>query len=197
MLTKLTGGGWTVYYDYDRDHGERLREPAKPPGPAWMVELLGVDFFSDAVIVWLPWDVGNDDMKHLQGLPRLHWLDLSITRQVTDSGLEQLKGLTDLQMLDLTGAHVTDAGLEHLRGLAKLQWLHLDDTQVTDAGLEHVERLTDLHTLLLSDTQVTDAGLEHLKRLTSLRYLYLHSTDVTDEGVEKLQQALPNCKIHP
>ena len=41
--------------------------------------------------------------------------------QVTDAGLEHLKGLTQLQGLSLSGTQVTDAGLEHLKGLTQLQ----------------------------------------------------------------------------
>ena len=63
--------------------------------------------------------------------------------QVTDAGLEHLKGLTRLQSLDLSGTQVTDAGLEHLKGLTQLQWLSLEGTQVTDAGLEHLKGLTN------------------------------------------------------
>jgi len=38
--------------------------------------------------------------------------------EVTDAGLEHLKGLTNLLSLTLNGCYeVTDAGLEHLKGL--------------------------------------------------------------------------------
>ena len=41
--------------------------------------------------------------------------------KVTDAGLEHLKGLTDLQTLELLHTKVTDAGLEHLEGLTRLR----------------------------------------------------------------------------
>jgi hypothetical protein len=55
--------------------------------------------------------------------------------QVTDAGLANLRGLTQLKFLDLGSTRGTDAGLEHLQGLTQLDWLWLDGTQVTDAGL--------------------------------------------------------------
>ena len=55
--------------------------------------------------------------------------------KITDAGLVHLKGLTNLQNLDLIGTKVTDAGLVHLKDLTNLQLLRLEDTQVTDAGL--------------------------------------------------------------
>jgi internalin A len=137
-------------------------------------------------------DAGMEDLKDL------NVSSLSIGRtQVTDAGLEHLKGLSNLESLSLDFTQVTDAGLEHLEGLTELFSLSLRTTLVTDAGLEHLEGLTSLEYLHLSNTQVTDTGLEHIKRLTKLKQLYLHDTHVTDEGVRKLQEALPNCKIHP
>ncbi len=46
--------------------------------------------------------------------------------------------MNDLQQLNLNGTQVTDAGLEHLKGLTRLQTLFLINTQITDAGLVHV-----------------------------------------------------------
>ena len=61
--------------------------------------------------------------------------------QVTDVGLAQLKGLTNLHALDLRGNTITDAGLVHLKGLTQLQRLDLSHTKITDAGLEHPKGL--------------------------------------------------------
>ena len=115
-----------------------------PPGPAWLRKLLGEEFANVVQVV----------------LERT---------QVTDAGLEHLKGLTRLHDLSLGGAHVTDAGLENLKGLNQLQKLFLDSTQVTDAGLENLTKLSQLRFLILDNTQVTDAGLECLKGLTHLQ----------------------------
>src|SRR3989304_6984363 len=47
----------------------------------------------------------------------------------------------------LRGTQVTDAALEHLKGLTNLQELQLHCPQVTDAGLEHLKGLTSLQRL--------------------------------------------------
>ena len=88
-------------------------------------------------------------------------VDLMYT-DVTDAGLEHLKGLTNLQSVKLTRTKVTDAGLEHLKGSAKLDCLILAETSVTDAGLGHIKGLSNLQWLNLYNTQVSDAGSEHL-----------------------------------
>ena len=95
------------------------------------------------------------------------------------------------------GPRVTDAGLAHLKGLPQLQTLDLGlHAQVTDAGLKHLKGLTQLQTLKLDFCpQVTDAGLEHLKGLIQLKRLNLMGTKVTDAGVSELKKALPNVEI--
>jgi hypothetical protein len=57
-----------------------------------------------------------------------------------------------LRLLDLDLTEVTDAGLEHLKGLTALQELSLWRTPVTDAGLQHLKGLTGLRVLCLCDT---------------------------------------------
>jgi hypothetical protein len=111
-------------------------------------------------------------------------------RDVSDAGLEHLKGLTNLRGLAFGYTQVSDAGIEHLKGLTNLRALSLGSTQVTDAGLEHLKGLTNLRQLYLHDTQVTDAGLEHLKGLTNLEYLYLPGTHVGAAGAEKLKNVI-------
>ncbi len=113
-------------------------------------------------------------------------IEVYLPGSVTDAGLEHLRGLTKLQLLDVgwvkkvkrlnswewhfrTGnTQVTDAGLQQLEGLTELQSLNLENTNVSDAGLVHLEGLTKLQTLNLCKTKVTDAGLEHLKGLTKI-----------------------------
>ena len=84
---------------------------------------------------------GRDSMaaiaKELGGSFSSGILDLSDT-EVTDAGLEQLKGVTGLEALAL-GAKVTDAGLEHLKGLTELTFLQLFGTKVTDNGVDKLQ----------------------------------------------------------
>ena len=108
-------------------------------------------------------------------------------RKFTDADLVQLKGLSRLQMLDLTNTEITDAGLVHLKGLANLETLLIGVTKITDAGLVHLKGLTNLKYLELTDCrQLTDAGLAHVKDLTNLQTLNLRFTLVTGAGLVQL-----------
>ncbi len=163
-------GGWG-HYDWAVDaNGHEIPNPT-PPGSSWLRRILGDDFFS--AVVQLEFDDPN----------------------ITDAGLEHLKGVTQLRVLILTDTGVTDAGLEYLKCVTQLRVLGLCGTKITDAGLEHVKELSQLQLLLLAGTKITDAGLEHLKGLTQLRWLYLGGSETTMAGIERLQHSLPNCKI--
>jgi hypothetical protein len=58
----------------------------------------------------------------------------------TDDELSELKGLDELEVLDLEGTGITDAGLEHLRGRKELRFLVLRRTGVTSAGAANLQR---------------------------------------------------------
>jgi hypothetical protein len=133
----LAKRGWVVYYDWavspdDSDLLPRTEdkiwvltanvEDPQPPGPSWLRNLLGVDFFAHAVRAYQTspnvWDA---DLRHIERLTRLQRLDLR-GRTVTDAGLKHLEGLKDLKSLELTGTATTDAGLEHInQGIAEPQ----------------------------------------------------------------------------
>jgi hypothetical protein len=187
MIKKLRG---SVTYDYEFDsEGFEAAHP-KPPAPAWLAKLLGIDFFASVVAVNVDGSSFRDsDWMHILGLTELERLSLGGT-QITDAGLMHLYRFTKLKLLNLHDTQITDAGLVHLRALPVLQRLTLNRTKVTDAGLVHLRDLTHLQVLFLGSTSTTDAGLIHLHGLTRLIYVNL-SAAVTDKGRAELQDKLP------
>ena len=121
---------------------------------------------------------------------------------VTDQQIAQLKGLKrtldDIpQNLDLHETQLTDHGLEYLKGLTNLGSLNLSSTQIGDAGLYHLTGLSSLTDLTLFNTKVTDEGLKHLAGMMNLEKIDLDDTQTTPEGRALLRQALPNCQVTP
>ena len=132
--------GGTVWYDYQWDnYNERFDPNAKPWGPVWLRDVVGVDMVADVVHVDTQVPAGDPDLEHVRELTGLTHLSLDGIR-ISDKGLEQLKGLTRLKYLTLLSPLVTDAGLEHLRGLSNLEGLGLIDTQVTSDGVAKFEQ---------------------------------------------------------
>ena len=107
---------------------------SKPSGPVWLRDLIGDDLFTHIELLYL------------------------FGTEVTDTGLENIKGLGELQTLNLWATKITDTGLENLKGLSQLRTLDLGETKITDAGLEHFKGLSQLQTLNLVGTNVTRYG---------------------------------------
>jgi len=124
----------------------------------------------------------DSDLEHVKGLADLESLHLFGT-QVTASGLEHLKGLTKLRELTFTG--ITDAGMANLSELSLLEKLYLDGG-VTDAGLIHLKGLAKLRALSLGFRKVSGPGLEHLEALNGLEVLDLTYAQITDTDLAYL-----------
>lgn len=140
----------------------------------------------------LHWEDGVNSDSILSQTQGMNLIDLNLDlSNVTDAGLSQLQGMTDLEQLSLMNTQITDAGLTHLKGLNRLKSLHLSNAQITDAGLRHLNGLTTLKFLSLDNTQITDAGLTHLKGLVRLEYLDLGSNQITDADVVRLEREFP------
>ena len=127
-------------------------------------------------------EITDADLARLRGLPQLESLEIADC-PITDAGLANLAGLTELQILYLSDVPITDRGLAHLGDLDRLTVLSLQNTKITGKGLVHLKDLTDLEVLNLSDTAVTDDALEHLGSLAELDTLALEGTMVTDAGL--------------
>jgi hypothetical protein len=78
-------------------------------------------------------------------------------QQVGDESLKHLEGLKNLEGLSLSGTKVTDDGLLMLRNFPKLVWLEIRDTQITDAGLANLKDC-NIYRLEVAGTRVTKTG---------------------------------------
>jgi Leucine-rich repeat (LRR) protein len=153
--------------------------------------------------VLLLWGIRSDDLltKDRGGglprgnVPRIRTLQTSGERpRITDAGLEHLKGLKNLETLDLFASQVTDAGLHHLVGLQNLRSLNLAHTLTTNEGIKVLAALSRLESLNLVGTGITDDGLLELKPLTSLRTVQVDAP-ITPMGVSRAKELMPNCKF--
>jgi arylformamidase len=116
-------------------------------------------------------------------------------RGVTDADLVYLRGLQQLQELDLTRTRITGAGLVNVKDLTALRKLFVTDTKVDDSGVTHLKGMKTLELVGLSGTKISDSALDHLRELTRLKRIFCLGTGVTEAGVEKLRRALPECQI--
>jgi hypothetical protein len=142
-------GGQSSFLLRDLSLLSRLQAPFTLPNDFW---------FNNAPIK-------DRDMQLLKAAPQCFGLHLA-DNEISDKGLAELEGRTDLLILDLTNnPGITNEGLAHLRRLSNLRQLMLrKNSQITDEGLVHLENMKDLDLLILFGTRVTPAGVSELKK---------------------------------
>lgn len=130
--------------------------------------------------------INDAGLAVLADLPNLEVLSLS--NQISDNGLKQVKVLKRLKMLELHRAKVSDRGLATLKELPKLESLDLSDSKITDAGARILASFPALKQLDISGTLITDKGIALLAKLPKLEILYAPDT-LSDGGLRALVEA--------
>lgn len=139
-------------------------------------------------------DLTDATLLNLRELTEVKHLTLSGT-EITDAGLSNLEPLTKLEVLWINAPKISDEGLAHLARLTQLRMLVIQPSQITDSGLVHLQGLTRLKSLNLANSNVTDAGLVHLESLKQLRELLLTNLSPAAPGAKALQQSLPELQL--
>lgn len=133
--------GAVVLYDYQLHADGTLNKPAKPPGPEWLRERIGVDYLADVegVDLFYPTDA---DMRQLASFPNLRRIHCERSLDLTDAGLEPLLKLKRLTFLVLGEPdQITDAGLRTLGQMKSLTDLRLHRGRyMTPEGIAALER---------------------------------------------------------
>jgi Leucine-rich repeat (LRR) protein len=150
----------------NRNNTSRSNRPIIQSSRLWYV--LGVGgvllVILGGLVAWLPWHrqvQAIAEIERLGGFIETERAGPDWLRNFVDD--EGMVGFDRVVNVGLSGTQITEFGLVQLGGLTELQTLRLEGTQVTDAGLEHIKGLTKLQILVLHDTQVTDVGLVDLK----------------------------------
>ncbi len=126
--------------------------------------------------------VTSKGLVHLKGLKDLEILNVCLTA-VSDDGFEHLAGLTKMRRMVICASKITGSGFKHLGGFAQIESINLHSTPASNAGLEAIGKLTNLRRLEIVHTSVTDAGIKHLANLTQLRQLHIASHDTTEAAL--------------
>jgi Leucine-rich repeat (LRR) protein len=112
-----------------------------PPGPTWLREFLGNDYFQTVTSASLR---KSPDITLLVNLPEVVWLSLS------DNGIRDISVLAKLRKLKYVNlSHNRLRDLGPLAGLNELNHIFLDDNEITDIspllGLKQLEYLEIQH----------------------------------------------------
>lgn len=177
----VTHDGGQVAYDYE--YPLNGAAPRSPPGPKWLRLLLGDDYFADLVFVEFK-NGADSEVRLVAKLPTLR--HLSLRAGIRDVSLESICELSNLETLEMFGAHLSGDGFGRLAKLHNLRTLAIHNQALSEDHARNIGRLVQLTSLSLSDSRIGSEPMEHLKNLTHLTSLDLSSTNVGDKGLKPL-----------
>jgi hypothetical protein len=112
------------------------------------------------------YNITDQSMAMIGALKNMEILRLYFCSRVTDLGIEQLVGLTNLRELTLNGCGITNRSLDLLSKFSKLETLGLAATSITDEGVETIisllPSLPALNKIIINNSQVSKKGRENL-----------------------------------
>ena len=122
-----------------------------------MRKLIGNEYFQEVVVVSLDGPATDATLAAVGDLDDLRHLSIFDSSKIR-SGLVHLRGMRNLEVLQLNGPGITDASLVNLRSLSALRNLYMKNTGVSDEGLANLAGLTELQSLRLKGKEGTAAG---------------------------------------
>ena len=110
--------------------------------------------------------------------------------------ISELLGIKEqVVSLNLSGLPITDTMLQPISEMVNLETLNLNFTDVTHQGLAKLAACTKLRSLAISGTSVTADIHEVLNTFSDLQTLFLWNTSITADEVLELQSAFPKVQF--
>ncbi len=129
----------------------------QPPGPDWLRDRLGIDYFDDIIVVTAYPEAEMRDISPLADLPHLETLTIE---QSFVGDLTPLANLKQLRCLSLIQCQIND--VSPLAELTNLKYLILAYNPVNDVKPLH--GLKQLQFLFLNETNVSEAGYQAIQK---------------------------------
>jgi hypothetical protein len=144
IVAELLKLGGSIAYDFEANSGP-FQQNGRPPEPAWLVKIVGIDFFHDVVQVYFYDErpvayTGNEitpRLRHLTHLQSLFFCN-GIFR---DEDLRDLDGLNSLEHLGLQNNGFTDNSVETIAKLAGLKEIYCELSSISNDGKRRLQQL--------------------------------------------------------
>lgn len=139
----------------------------------------------------------DKSLRHIRGINRDVTVDLLRAENISNEGLREIRGCSNIRWLKLGGTRIDDDGVKLLDGLSRLETLDLSRLPLTDRGLETLASLNlpELSELNIAYTEVTDTGLQHLGKMKNLSNVSVNFTKVTEEGAMEIKKQIPSLQV--
>lgn len=213
-VTEVLRGGGKVVYAHQVNAGAQgrylyfyqipLDARAAPPGPEWLRKIIGDQYFTKVVAVWLPSRPTERILECLDYFPHLIFVDASFS-EITNADAILLSKAESIEELHLANTPITDDGIARLRPLSRIRKLDLYGTHVTCRGIMALkpdilsrDGLVSLELLDLGCTNVSDDIIDALlEGFHELARVNLQGAAVSEGARARLRKAWPHCIVHP
>jgi uncharacterized membrane protein len=139
-------------------------------------------------------DFKFDDLAELNSISKqVVSIDLG-NSTVTEADMKALSEFPHLQKLHLQNISIGDGGLQYLRNLRFLEVLNLSGTNITGKALNEISGWKNLKKLYIYNTSVDQASVESLKKVNPELQVYSTQLDLTD-SLYYAKLTLPVVKI--
>ncbi|WP_020474415.1 hypothetical protein [Zavarzinella formosa] len=98
--------------------------------------------------------------------------------------------------LKLPWRHLSDSMLEEINKLTELEGFDAYGSTLNNDKLKLLKDLQKLRTLGMGSTGVTDEGLAHLQNMRGLHYVWVSKQNVSEEAAAKLSEARPDLTVY-
>ena len=191
---------WTAYM-------RSLAEGTPPPGPPYVIQRKEGHARPRRQLEAQDWDVvlramreaqtsfldaggqmTDDVLARVAQMEHVIALDLSGSRQLTDTGMQALARMPQLQRLNISGTNISDQGLEVLRQLSNLRRFEMTWQQgVSDAGASNLRFCDQIESVNLMGTGCGDGVIRALTGKPNLHH-FSTGSEVTDGGLAMLKE---------
>lgn len=121
--------------------------------------------------------IGNDGIKELPELSKLHALDIS-DNKLTAPGAAHIGRMPNLQSLNISSNVISNEGIVSLCNLGNLHTLDISRCWFDNAGTKFISRLKNLHTLNMNYVTLLEDSLADIATLPNLQNLYVCHTSL-------------------
>jgi Leucine-rich repeat (LRR) protein len=133
-------------------------------------------------------NVNDAVLTEIKEIKTLTVLDLNYldSKSVTEVGLKEIGGLSNLIELSLPGHVLTDDALAAISKCKKLKGFEADFSKLTPAAGKHLREMKQLTRLSLGFCKIGDEGAAGLMELTNLTDLDVRDAQITDAGIKDI-----------
>ena len=165
-------------------------------GPSWAPQVVqSCSLFHHATIVSLNSECRRDDFLRLLSCAReVRMLSIE-SSHLTDIDLAGLNGLTNLQVLEVSGEQLSIAIVKHVNEMPQLRELVLTAFDISSNDFDAICKLPYVKTIAFHDCRISEDGLVRFIESHLLDSVDVRWSNVTDRTLSHIAKLRPDLQV--